>query len=41
MAAVAAAAHGVLKGFYPAQAATLDTTLANYLAGKGLTGTWV
>ena len=38
VAAVAAAAHGVLKGFYPTQGPTLDTTLANYLAGKGLTG---
>lgn len=37
-AAVAAAAHGVLVGMYPAQAATLDPIYHNYLAGKGLTG---
>ena len=36
-AAVAAAAHDVLVGFYPAQAATLDMTYFNYLAAKGLT----
>jgi hypothetical protein len=34
--AVAAAAHGVLVGMYPAQAATLDTTYYNYLANHGL-----
>jgi hypothetical protein len=37
-AAVAAAAHGVLVGFYPSQATTLDTTYENFLAAKGLTG---
>jgi hypothetical protein len=37
-AAVAAAAHGVLVGMYPAQAATLDPLYHNYLADKGLTG---
>ncbi|MGH8865493.1 MAG: vanadium-dependent haloperoxidase [Burkholderiales bacterium] len=37
-AAAAAAAHGVLVGFYPAQAATLDATYVNYLANNGLTG---
>ncbi|HEV8332680.1 MAG TPA: vanadium-dependent haloperoxidase [Steroidobacteraceae bacterium] len=37
-AAAAAAAHGVLVGFYPTQAATLDATYFNYLADKGLTG---
>jgi len=37
-AAVAAAAHDVLVGFYPSQAATLDMTYVNYLAAKGLTG---
>jgi hypothetical protein len=37
-AAVAAAAHDVLVGLYPAQATTLDATYANYLADKGLTG---
>ena len=37
-AAVAAAAHGVLVGIYPAQAATLDATYFNYLAAHGLTG---
>jgi hypothetical protein len=37
-AAVAAAAHDVLIGMYPAQAASLDTTYFNYLANNGLTG---
>lgn len=37
-AAVAAAAHDVLVGLYPAQAATLDAAYFNYLADKGLTG---
>ena len=37
-AAVAAAAHDVLVGMYPAQAATLDPVYATYLADKGLTG---
>ena len=37
-AAVAAAAHGVLVGFYPTQAATLDATYATWLANNGLTG---
>jgi hypothetical protein len=37
-AAVAAAAHDVLVGLYPAQAATLDATYFSYLADKGLTG---
>ncbi len=37
-AAVAAAAHDVLVGMYPAQAATLDPIYFNYLADKGLTG---
>ena len=37
-AAAAAAAHGVLVGIYPAQAATLDATYFNYLATHGLTG---
>jgi hypothetical protein len=37
-AAAAAAAHGVLVGIYPAQAATLDATYFNYLAKHGLTG---
>jgi hypothetical protein len=36
-AAVAAAAHGVLVGIYPTQAATLDATYFNYLAAHGLT----
>ncbi len=36
IAAVAAAAHGVLVGMYPLQAATLDLQLANYLADRGL-----
>jgi hypothetical protein len=38
VAAVAAAAHGVLVGFYPTQAATLDSTYQTYLADRGLTG---
>ena len=33
-----AAAHGVLVGFYPSQAATLDATYATYLADNGQTG---
>ena len=37
-AAVAAAAYGVLVGFYPTQAATLDATYQTYLADRGLTG---
>ncbi len=37
-AAIAAAAHDVLIGMYPAQAATLDTAYFNYLADKGLGG---
>ena len=37
-AAVAAAAHDVLVGLYPAQAATLDATYFSYLADKALTG---
>src|SRR6185436_3891217 len=37
-AAVAAAAHDVLVGLYPAQATTLDATYFSYLADKGLTG---
>jgi len=37
-AAIAAAAHDVLVGMYPAQATALDTTYFNYLADKGLTG---
>jgi hypothetical protein len=37
-AAAAAAAHGVLVGIYPGQAATLDATYFNYLAAHGLTG---
>jgi hypothetical protein len=37
-AAVAAAAHDVLVGMYPAQAATLDATYFTYLADKGLDG---
>ena len=37
-AAVAAATHGVLVGFYPSQAATLDVSYFNYLADKGLGG---
>ncbi len=38
VAAAVAAAHGVLVGFYPSQAATLDATYGTYLANKGLTG---
>jgi hypothetical protein len=37
-AAIAAAAHDVLIGMYPAQATTLDPTYFNYLADKGLNG---
>jgi hypothetical protein len=37
-AAVAAAAHDVLVGMYPAQAPTLDPIYFGYLADKGLTG---
>ena len=37
-AAVAAATHGVLVAFYPAQAATLDATYQTWLANNGLTG---
>jgi hypothetical protein len=37
-AAVAAAAHDVLVGMYPAQAATLDPLYYNYLADHGLSG---
>lgn len=37
-AAVAAAAHGVLVAFYPAQASTLDATYGTWLANAGLTG---
>jgi hypothetical protein len=37
-AAVAAAAHDVLVGMYPAQAATLDPLYFSYLADHGLTG---
>lgn len=37
-AAVAAAAHGVLVSFYPAQAAALDATYGTWLANNGLTG---
>jgi hypothetical protein len=37
-AAIAAAAHGVLVGMYPAQAATLDATYFSYLADQGLDG---
>jgi len=37
-AAVAAAAHDVLVGIYPAQAATLDAAYFNYLADKNLSG---
>ncbi|NJO13539.1 MAG: vanadium-dependent haloperoxidase [Gammaproteobacteria bacterium] len=37
-AAVAAAAHDVLVGMYPAQAASLDATYYTYLADKGLSG---
>jgi hypothetical protein len=38
VAAAVAAVHGVLVGFYPAQAPTLDATYATYLANLGLTG---
>jgi hypothetical protein len=38
VAAAIAAAHGVLVGFYPAQAVTLDATYGTYLANNGLTG---
>jgi hypothetical protein len=37
-AAVAAAAHGMLVGMFPAQAATLDPVYHSDLADKGLTG---
>jgi hypothetical protein len=37
-AAAAAATHGGLVGFYPAQAAALDATYFNYLADHGLNG---
>ena len=37
-AAAAAAAHAMLVGIYPTQAATLDATYFNYLATHGLTG---
>jgi hypothetical protein len=37
-AAVAAAAHDVLVGMYPAQSATLDSAYYNYLADHGLNG---
>lgn len=37
-AAVAAAAHDVLVGLYPAQATSLDTMYFNYLADNGLGG---
>jgi hypothetical protein len=37
-AAIAAAAHDVLVGIFPAQATTLDATYFNYLADKGLGG---
>jgi hypothetical protein len=37
-AAAAAAAHDVLVGMYPAQAATLDPVYFSYLADNGLTG---
>jgi hypothetical protein len=37
-AAVAAAAHDVLVGMYPTQAATLDAAYFNYLADKNLSG---
>ena len=37
-AAAAAAAHGVLVAFYPAQAATLDAAYTTWLANNGLTG---
>jgi len=38
VAAAVAAVHGVLVGFYPTQAPTLDATYATYLADHGLTG---
>jgi hypothetical protein len=38
VAAAAAAAHGVLVARFPAQAATLNTTLQTYLTGLGLAG---
>jgi hypothetical protein len=37
-AATAAAAYGVLVGFYPEQAASLDATYLSYLADRGLGG---
>ena len=37
-AAVAAAAHDVLVGIYPAQKVSLDTDYQNYLNGQGLVG---
>jgi hypothetical protein len=37
-AAVAAAAHDVLVGIYPAQSASIDAAYYNYLADKGLMG---
>jgi hypothetical protein len=37
-AAAVAAAHDVLVGMYPAQAVTLDSVYATYLADKGLSG---
>ena len=37
-AAVAAAAHDVLVGFYPGQMMTLDTAYTNYIASNGLEG---
>jgi len=37
-AAVAAAAHGVLVGFYPTMASTIDATYVAWLANAGLTG---
>ena len=37
-AAVAAAAHGVLAGIYPAQAGALEVRYVEYLAEHGLTG---
>jgi hypothetical protein len=37
-AAVAAAAHGVLVGIYPAQKASLDVDYLNYLTAQGLIG---
>ena len=35
---MAAAAHGVLAGIYPAQAGALETIYVEYLASRGLTG---